>query len=326
MVMTGLEIPTSKWQVEAATLEHVPQIQALFKSVFKQEMSLAQWHWKYGDDRGAGTIVRHGNEVVAFFGGTKRRVLFNGEAICSIQCGDSMVSTTHRGTLSKKGPFYLSVTSFLNKYVGFNRPYLLSYGFPNARAMRLAERLGLYAEVGNLVNVAWNAKSSTAFKSVEFDFDSAIHQGILDELWSNMASEFADRSIGVRDIEYLRHRYHDHPVLNYNCQLVYVQTQEKPLGIIITRQVEDRLLLLDMISVKSHIQSLADYGRHLASSLDCLDLYGWMTEVDLPLFKDPSVKISDTPLRLPLGVYCDGLKPEEIQDKWFLMCGDSDFL
>ena len=69
-------------------------------------------------------------------------MLFKGDPICAIQCGDSMVATSQRGTLSKKGPFYLSVTAFLEKYVGFDRPYLLSYGFPNERAMRLAERLG----------------------------------------------------------------------------------------------------------------------------------------------------------------------------------------
>ncbi|MBT5379217.1 MAG: GNAT family N-acetyltransferase, partial [Opitutae bacterium] len=224
--------------------EHVPQIRELFKAAFKEEMSTDQWHWKYDDGRGTGVIVRRGDEVVAYFGGTERRVIYKGEAVCAIQCGDSMVAEAHRGTLSKKGPFYLSVTAFLGKYVGFNRPYLLSYGFPNARAMRLAEHLGMYAEVGNLVDVTWPAQNSSAFNSVEFDFESSEHRHTLNQLWQKMAAEFVDRSIGVRDLEYLRHRYYNHPELNYQLHLVYRRDNEELLGLLVTRQVKDRLLLV----------------------------------------------------------------------------------
>ncbi len=324
--MTDLEIPTSKWQVEAATLEHAPQIQVLFKSVFKQEMSLAQWHWKYGDDRGAGAIVRHGNEIIAYYGGTIRRVLFAGKIVCAIQCVDVMVSKAHRGTLSKKGPFYLAATAFLGRYIGLGRPYLLSFGFPNSRHMRLAERLGLYEEVGTLVDISWVAKPDTVFRSVEFNFDCPRHQHIINDLWSSMAGEFADRCIGVRDLEYLRHRYHEHPEFNYNCHLVYSKTGETPLGLLVTRQIKNRLLLLDMVTVNREIQNMADYGRYLASELNCIDLYGWLTEIDLHLFTSPSITVLETRLRLPLVVYREGLKSEEVADKWFFMCGDSDFL
>ena len=317
---------SSLWQLDDAKPEHVPQIRELFKSVFKQEMSHALWAWKYDNDRGAGVIVQHGDEIIAYFGGTERRVLFKGEAVYSIQCGDSMVAPEHRGTLSKRGPFYLSVTGFLGKYTGFNRPYLLSHGFPNARAMRLAERLGMYEEVGTLLNISWRAQHSAVFSSELFDFESSDHVSALDELWSNMASEFRDRTIGIRDLEYLRHRYHDHPDLSYQLHLVYSNGQTNPLGLVVTRKIKDRLLLLDMVSAKSEFRTLANFGRHLASELGCRELYGWLTEIDIKLVSDSALVIEEPPLRLPLGVYSDGLKAEDIRDTWFFMCGDSDFL
>ncbi|MDP7455598.1 MAG: GNAT family N-acetyltransferase, partial [Gammaproteobacteria bacterium] len=317
---------SSMWQVEDARPEHDSQIRELFKSAFREDMSRAQWQWKYDEGRGVGVVVSRESEIIAYFGGTERRVLFKGEAVCAIQCGDSMVGESHRGTLSKKGPFYLSVTTFLDKYVGFNRPYLLSYGFPNARAMRLAEHLGMYAEVGNLVDVVWSAESSSAFSSVEFDFASGDHQRTLEELWVNMAAEFTDRTIGVRDLAYLRHRYHDHPELRYQLHLVHRKSDGKLLGLIVTRQVKDRLLLLDVVAPTNMIRELAGFGRHLASELDCRELYGWLTEIDCHLVADSSLQIGETPLRLPLGVYCEGLQAAEVKDTWFFMCGDSDFL
>lgn len=317
---------SSLWQVDDATPEHIDQIRVLFKSVFKEDMSRANWEWKYGDGRGAGVIVRNGDEVVAYFGGTERRVLFKGDEVCSIQCGDSMVAESHRGTLSKKGPFYLSVTSFLGRYVGFDRPYLLSYGFPNERAMRLAERLGMYAEIGTMLEVSWSADAGSQYPSVEFDFDSPAHLAEAEQLWSAMAEDFADRSIGIRDLEYLRHRYHDHPALKYQLYLVSHDTSTGPFGLIVTRQHEDRLLLVDVVSAKKDIRDLVRFGRWLASDLNCQDMHGWLTEVDSHLIADTAAIIGEKPLRLPLGVYCEGLKPEEVKDSWFFMCGDSDFL
>jgi len=324
--MTSNNPPSSLWQVDSAGPEHALEIQKLFKSVFKQDMTPAQWDWKYGNKRGVGVIVRNGDEIVAYYGGMERRTLLKSEAVCAVQCGDSMVAESHRGTLSKRGPFYLSATSFLDKYVGINRPYLLSYGFPNARAMRLAERLGIYAEVGTVVEVAWSAASSSAFRAEVFDYDSPDHAQCVEQLWSKMAAEFADRTIGIRDLEYLRYRYHEHPELSYDLHLVYRIADGGLIGLLVTRQIDDRLLLVDMVSAKGNMRDLAEFGRILTAEANCREFYGWLTDVDCPLFADSSVEIRESAVRLPISVFCEGLTAEEMQDSWFFMCGDSDFM
>ncbi len=150
---------TPTWKAENAGPRHHEAVRALFQAVFGQPMSEAHWHWKYGEGRGLGVVVLGDGELVAFFGGTERRVRFNGRPLVAMQCGDSMVLPSQRGILTRKGPFYLSVTAFLGQYVGTGRPYLLTYGFPNARAMRLAQALRLYDDVGALLEVDWQPLS-----------------------------------------------------------------------------------------------------------------------------------------------------------------------
>lgn len=323
---SGSEKNVSKWQVDDAKPEYDLQIRKLFKDVFKEEMSAAHWEWKYGEGRGAGIVVSDGDEVVAFYGGTERRVLFKGEAVCAFQSVDSMVGERHRGTLSKKGPFFLSVAAFQDRYLGFGRPYQLSFGFPHARAMKLAERLGMYVEVGTLVDISWSKKQCSDFTFIEFDFDSSEHRQLLKQLWETMAAQFSQRSIGVRDMDYLCHRYLNHPVFTYNVHLVFNRANQRLLGLLVTRQIEDRLLLVDVVADRSDFSSLVNFGRDFTTNLGCSDLYGWLTQVDCDLVSGTDAVVSDTPLRLPFGVYRKGLDPADVKDKWFFMCGDSDFL
>ena len=324
--MASNEISSSKWRVEDAKPEHKKQILELFKAVFGQEITPEHWHWKYAGGRGAGIVVWEGDKIISFFGGMERRIIFKGQPKMAFQCGDSMVAEKHRGTLSKRGPFFLSCAAFLDKFLGYGRPYLISYGFPNERAMRLAERLKMYTQIGTMVDVSWPAKSDTIFSAEAFSFDSPRHVETLENLWSSMASEFCDRAIGIRDPAYMRHRYHNHPALDYQLNLVYRHDENHALGLLVTRQVEDRLMLVDVVCRKQGLRNLVSFGRSLASSSNSTALYGWLTEVDCPLIADSDESITSPPLRLPFGVYREGLDPEEIRDKWFFMCGDSDFL
>jgi len=325
-LMANNEVTSSKWRVEDAKPEHKKQILELFNAVFGQKITSEHWDWKYEGGRGAGIVVWEGDKIISFFGGMERRIIFKGQPKIAFQSGDSMVAEKHRGTLSKRGPFFLSVATFQDKFLGYGRPYLISYGFPNERAMRLAERLNMYTQIGSLLNVSWPAKNNTLFRAEAFSFDLPYHVEALENLWSGMASDFCDRAIGIRDLTYVRYRYHDHPALDYQLNLVYRHDDNVPLGLLVTRQVEDRVMLVDVVCRKKELRNLVNFGRSLASSSNSIELYGWLTEVDYPLISNTDESIASPPLRLPFGVYREGLDPEEIRDKWFFMCGDSDFL
>jgi len=317
---------SSTWQVEDAGPRYHTRIRDLFRAVFKQEMSEAHWQWKYGEGRGRGVVVLDGEELVAFFGGTERRVLFDGEPLVAIQCGDSMVAASQRGILTRKGPFYRSVTAFLGKYVGTGLPYLLSYGFPNARAMRLAQRLALYDDVGALLEISWEPLASTEFVSSDFNFTDPGQRQILEQLWSSMSRDFRSRAIGIRDFAYIKQRFHDNPSLHYQFHLVTRPGDGDALGLLITRETETGLLLVDMVAAKQNFCHLINFARYLAAGHPTPKLYGWLTEVDRSLVAETDPIVENEPLRLPLGVYSPGLTADDVRDKWFFLCGDSDFL
>jgi len=317
--------PTS-WRVEGAGPQHLDKIRELFFAVFRAEMSEAHWRWKYDGGRGLGVVVLKGDKLVAFFGGTERRVLFDGKPLVAMQCGDSMVAESYRGILTRKGPFYLSVTAFLGKYVGTGLPYLLSYGFPNARAMRLAQLLKLYDDVGSMLEIDWRPQHSERYRVINFDFDDPTHQQLADELWTRMAAEFGGRAIGIRDFAYLKQRFYDNPSLQYDYHLVHLSSNWQVLGLSITRRTEDGLLLVDMVGQKDNLEHLINFSRHRASELACNKLYGWLTEIDASLIAGTDPVVEKDPLRLPLGVYSPGLTADDVRDKWFFLCGDSDFL
>ncbi len=316
----------SNWRIEDCGPEHFERVRELFLAVFKSEMSEAHWQWKYGAGRGSGVVVLLDEELVAFFGGTERRVLFDGKPLVAMQCGDSMVAESYRGILTRKGPFYLSVTAFLGKYVGAGLPYLLSYGFPNARAMQLAQRLGLYDDVGAMLEIKWSPQSNTRYQALDFDFASPAHGQLVAELWESMAADYGDRAIGVRDFAYLKQRYHDNPTLQYHYSLVHQSGDDEPLGLLVSRTTDDGLLLADVVCRKQNLKHLVEFARHRAAELDCGKLYGWLTEVDLALVAGTDPVTEAEPLRLPLGVYSPGLTADDVRDKWFFLCGDSDFL
>ena len=317
---------SSSWRVEDAGPQHLDQIRDLFLAVFKSEMSEAHWSWKYDGGRGLGIVVLKGDELVAFFGGTERRVLFKGKPVTAMQCGDSMVAESYRGILTRKGPFYLSVTAFLGKYVGDGLPYLLSYGFPNSRAMRLAQRLKLYDDVGSMLEIEWRPETSERFRATDFDFTSLAHEQLAGELWSSMAADFQGRTIGVRDLAYLKQRFLDNPSLQYDFQLVSLAYNKRLLGLLITRNTTEGLLLVDLVGQKKDLHQLVNFAKNRAAQLGCDKLYGWMTEVDFPLISNTDSIVEKEPLRLPLGVYSPGLTADDVRDSWFFLCGDSDFL
>ena len=264
-------------------------------------------------------------DIAAFYGGIKRRVLFRGKAANTLQCVDTMVATTDRGSLSKKGPYYLAATKFLDKYIGYNRPYLFGFGFPNKRVMRLGEHLGVQADIGSVVELVWPGLDQCSLKSVALDFDSDQHLQLLEKFWQDMAQDLTDKIVIVRDPEYLKYRYCDHPSLEYELRLV-TGDDDEPLGVVVTRIHEERLLLLDCISAVANFPELAVYCRGLATEKNCKGLFAWITEADSYLFDCPEMTINDIGVRIPTSICTDGPSPDELKNTWFLMAGDTDFL
>ena len=107
-------------------------------------MSQALWEWKYGHGHGlASGVWNQDGELVAHYGGFPRKVIDAGQVRMAVQIGDVMVRPAERGLMTRKGAFYQAVTHFLSAHVGDGAEFPHAFGFPNRRAMALAQRLGL---------------------------------------------------------------------------------------------------------------------------------------------------------------------------------------
>ena len=331
---------SSRWQAAQAVPEDSDAIRALFEKVFKQEMSISHWDWKYQHGRGEGVVVRHGDDVVAFYGAVKRRVLCRGEPTNTLQCVDSMVDTSQRGSLSKRGPYYLGATTFLRKYIGYDRPYLFGFGFPNARVMKLGEILGVQADIGGVVELEWPAQSSSLVFGDEIQLSAESHASLIEEMWLAMSAGLGDRIVIVRDIDYLLYRYKDNPSHRYQFHLV-VEESGKPQGVLVSRHADGRLLVLDMIAAPDKFEGLVAFAQNLAAQAGLSAVSTWITEPDAAIFtaalgaetggpsdslEPQGVLVRDIGIRIPTSVCSPGPSPESLHNAWFLLAGDTDFL
>jgi hypothetical protein len=176
-----------------------------------------------------------------------------------------------------------------------------------------------------VVELEWPGLAQSSLKSLTLDFDSDQHMALLAVFWNDMAQGLSSKIVIQRDSDYLKYRYCDHPSLQYELTLI-TRANDDPLGIVVTRQHEERLLLLDCISAVENFPELVLYCRQQANVKGCAMLFAWITDVDSYLFDGPEMVVKDIGVRIPTSICTDGPSPEELKNTWFLMAGDTDFL
>ena len=135
-----------------------------------------------------------GQRLVAFYGGMPRELSFQGSSWRGIQVGDVMVDPDLRGSLSRRGPFQMAASTFLEQMLGQGGPCQIGFGFPNARAMTVAQKLGLYRAVDEVLELTWPASArgsgGALTASRRADAEEACSHG--DRLWRDMRQAMPD--------------------------------------------------------------------------------------------------------------------------------------
>ena len=132
---------------------------ALFKKIFQKDMPQPFWDWKYARPHCAALGVWRGDELVAHYGGMGTDIAYKGLPARAVQICDVMVDTTVRQAVRTQSPFFLSTSAFLERYIGYDNPFLLGFGFPSDRHMALAAHLKLYAPVGKMWELGWDLET-----------------------------------------------------------------------------------------------------------------------------------------------------------------------
>lgn len=306
------------------------EMRALFAQVFGHEMSPAHWHWKYGDERGAGIgIWRHDGQLVAHYGGTSRRISMFGRPERAFQACDLMVAESDRGTLTRRGPVFLAAATFLEHELGYGAPHLLGVGFPNKKAYELPRRLGLYTgAIARIQEVSWPAvlsRPSLRYRIREIDVGTEAGAAAADACWEAMRASMDAFIVGARDAAYLRHRYAEHPDKRYRIFLAESRFGRRPLGLLVL-QTGARCELLDAVGALAAMPRLVHHARRVAAAMGAGELFAWLADNILPHFLlPPEARVSDIDVVVPANNWTPGPAQDDIVGKWWLTGGDTDF-
>lgn len=317
-----------KWRLAMLADEQIPGMLNLFKKIFQQEMSPAFWQWKYPASSGREIAVWRDDRLVGHYGGIGRRILFFNAPCMAVQIGDVMVDTEVRGTLTRKGPFFLMASTFLEYFIGFGRQYLIGFGFPNDRAMKIAERLRLYAEVGCMVEISWPPRTKIPLWRTRLQMLDRQHPdttAIVDDCWQRMSADFRNAIIGIRDWMYFQHRYLNHPQQSYQIVSVKNRFNAKVHGILVLRCDHDDCEIVDIIAPLAEIPLLIIHARRLAGMHGVKRVFCQVTENFAAHFAATGGNQVSTDIRIPTNIWSSGPSPEMLKDRWWLMGGDKDF-
>ena len=319
-----------RWRVGHMDEADFPAVAELFQRAFNLPMSRKLWDWKYGEGRGQGIIAWAGDRVVAHYGGITRPLRYMGRPELGCQIADVMVDPTERGVLTRKGPFFLTAASQSEVSRG---KHLIGYGFPNARAMKMAVRLGLYAQVGEIAKIYWPPSPKPPslwtrllmrvrrIKQTEEDRLDAIAE----PLWRQMSTDLRAAIVGVRDGSWLRYRYLAHPDYDYHVLLMSARLTAKPYGIVVLREEYGRCELIDLLAPPAHFPRLIEVARSIAGLWGSEGLYCWISAGYAQTLIRCGGERQELDVLIPTSIWTEDPGPDVLRDRWWLMSGDTDF-
>jgi cyclopropane fatty-acyl-phospholipid synthase-like methyltransferase len=320
-----------RWKITAVTSTDKLAIRQLFNEVFAPEqMTDHHWEWKYGQGRGLGIVAWRNGHLVAHYGGVLRDISYFGQPKPAVQITDVMVSALERGVFTRRGVFFLTTATFLECYMGYGALTWLGFGFPDQRAMKIAQHLDLYAPVGEMIELRWQTTLGkphfwTRIRHLHPQFHHK-NKIIIDKLWQQMQTSLSHALVGVRDWHYIHHRYLSHPNKQYEILLISNRFTGQALGIAIIERQEGTCHLRDFIGNIKHIPMVIKQIRRMAGHWGMHQVSLWITENFASVFPLSQAEQHPLPIQIPHNIWSQGVSSEEIQGHWWLMSGDTDFL
>lgn len=323
--MTGYE-RGSRWQIAEVNSARDSRVHQLFAQVFGQPKPPHWWQWKYGQGRGVALGAFRDEELVAHYAGFPRQVIWEGRSISALQVGDVMVKASARGVLTRRGAFQRCAAAFQERYLGYGRPYLLGFGFPTLRVLKLAEALGLYARVDRMTEIQWPfLKDRPRWGSRIRPLDLGRDRPLLVRLWRQMQVDLGDAIVGVRDLEYLVRRYVEHPEHAYQVVVIESRLTRQSRGVIVLRDAQDRCWWIDWVGRPEVLPEAVCWARWLAGRLD-RPLCTWASASLAARLEDTEGVLTLLDVYVPTYTWVEGPDPKTLENRWWLMPGDTDFL
>ncbi len=295
----------------------------LFKEIFGREMSLEEWRWKYtGKDFlkvYCSLAVNENNEVIAHYGGMPQYMVHKGKEIYGMAIGDVMVHPKYRGTkLFKKISELLPVISAQDGFI-------LGYGFPNERAMKLPEKLGIYEKVEDVYESTKEVRfASNHLRFIYKLFPLSYDDNRIDILWGTLKDSI--KISLIRDRKYLRWRYQKHPLFNYELWGIKKRWQQELSGFAVIRKDGENLLLIDFLCPIGQLAALVQKIENYAASSGFKKLKLWHPGYLNEKLEQLGFNVSKSGTCIPRTTHPEWLTKAEVEGKFFYTMGDTDFM
>ncbi len=242
----------SGFAVRAATEADAPGVRRLFERVFKTPLPEEEWRWKFAQDPDGwqGVVGVVDGEIVGNYAGWGMRFLLEGEPRLLYSVGDVATDPAVRGLGGRHGVYRAMTEAFY----GALRGVPFCFGFPNARALRVSERI-----VGSrtLLPIAVVKTPVEAFGAPPPDRESGeFVDEAFDPLWD--AARRTLTHAAVRDRERVNWRFHARPSRYYRM---------------VWRRQGRELVAWAVISVVGEEATVADYLGREADGRDLPALF-----------------------------------------------------
>lgn len=317
-----------RWQIKPVFTKDKIAVIDLFNQVFvPNKMTEALWEWKYGQGKGLGFAAWRDDSMIAHYGGIMREMRYFGEKKLAVQITDVMVLPSERAVFTKHGAFFHVTSTFLDHHIGYNATTWIGYGFPSYRHVKLAQRLGLYAPVGEVVELRWSPmpqKPHLWTRIRHLQADETESEKIINQLWKNMHLSLQNSLVSIRDYSYISHRYYNHPHHHYEVLLLTHRFTGQALAIVVIKREEQHCKIMDFIGDIRHISEVIQQVKRLAANWHLAQVNLWISKNFVSLF--PHAEQHNLDIFIPHNIWSPCFPPEQIQDKWWLMAGDTDFL
>ena len=300
----------------------------LFERVFGEPPNQSLWRWKYGDGKSLSLLAESGHRLVAHYGGMSRPILAFGQKTKAVQICDVMVDPKERGILKRHGVFYHLAKAYQESIFGWRQDHLVGFGFPNTRHMKLGERLGIYVAVDSMLEYRWHPETSIASL-----FFTAHHVTQIDGfrnqvngLWRLMAKDLTEHLVGLRDADYLIDRYGLHPTKNYLIFGIRSRISKALSSLVVLRMDGEVCRWVDYVGPLNQLSRAILVTRRIAKKLGAKSLLLWVTASQRRHFDAFSDEVSELDIHIPANTLVERIPPHEIQGRWWLMMGDTDFM
>ncbi|MDA8433911.1 MAG: GNAT family N-acetyltransferase, partial [Nitrospiraceae bacterium] len=288
-----------------------------------RKMSREEWMWKYtgeGERSVYSSVAKNASgEIVGHYGCMVQRAVHRGREISGISIGDVMTHPRFRGIRLFRDLATIGPTEAVRHGI------VLGYGFPNERAFRLPEKLGLYEKVEDVFEAGKDVQFHNNLNRYAYRFFPLRYDDRrIDALWEQLKGGF--HLTLIRDSRYLRWRYQKHPFFSYELWGLKKRWEMALTGLAVVRRDKDRMLLIDFVCPLDLLAALFQKVDNYAYTAGVKRLVFWLPDYLRDRIIRAGFSVNPAGTSIPRSTIEGYMKKEEMKGKFFYTMGDTDFL